>query len=277
MQAYALRLLARILKKCPPEKLASADAFHTLEKITLLCERLQGIGSGAHVKESGEFIAIASLLSHAKKDLILFDVGANKGEYTAMLTEICQNLSYTIHAFEPAKATFHMLLQAEAVRAHREKVTLNNYGLGATAGIFNLYSDNEGSGLASLTQRKLEHFDISLSEVESVSLETLDTYCEQNAIDHIDLLKIDVEGHELDVLSGGTNMLSSKRIDTIQFEFGGCNIDTRTYFQDFYYFFTQHGFKLYRITPSGYLYPLDSYKEIYERFTTTSYLAICTK
>ena len=50
----------------------------------------------------------------------------------------------------------------------------------------------------------------------------------------IDIMKLDVEGHELDVLEGSRKTINS--IKLIQFEFGGCNIDSKTFFQDFYYF-----------------------------------------
>ena len=49
----------------------------------------------------------------------------------------------------------------------------------------------------------------------------------------IDLLKLDVEGNELLALKGLSD--SIEYIKIIQFEFGGSNIDSRTYFQDFYY------------------------------------------
>jgi len=89
------------------------------------------------------------------------------------------------------------------------------------------------------------------------------------------LLKIDVEGHELDVLTGALEMLKNHRIRMVSFEFGGCNIDTRTFFQDYWKFFAQfHGFEFYRITPSGYLTRVWKYREIYEQFRTTNFLVI---
>ena len=45
----------------------------------------------------------------------------------------------------------------------------------------------------------------------------------------IDIAKLDIEGHELQALTGFGAALSACRV--IQFEFGGCNIDTRTFFQ----------------------------------------------
>lgn len=44
-------------------------------------------------------------------------------------------------------------------------------------------------------------------------------------------------------------MFERGAIDRVTFEFGGCNIDTRTYFQDYWYFFKTFGFRVFRITP----------------------------
>ena len=62
----------------------------------------------------------------------------------------------------------------------------------------------------------------------------------------------------------------------IQFEFGGCNIDTKTYFRDFWYYFKEHNFSIFRITPFGTVY-LSKYKELYEKFITTNYISINNK
>ena len=88
-------------------------------------------------------------------------------------------------------------------------------------------------------------------------------------------MKLDVEGHELDVLRGAVRMLESQKIKMISFEFGSCNLDSRTYFQDFFYFFKEIGMStLFRITPSGYLSPIKEYQEIYEQFRTTNFIAL---
>jgi len=107
-----------------------------------------------------------------------------------------------------------------------------------------------------------------------VVVSTIDDYCSENAIKHIHLLKIDIEGHELDALAGARRMFDKKSIDIVTFEFGGCNIDTRTFFQDFWYFFSEINMKIFRITPSGYLHPIESYKEIHEQFRTINFIAI---
>jgi hypothetical protein len=74
----------------------------------------------------------------------------------------------------------------------------------------------------------------------------------------------------LKVLEGAQEKIKSNRIDYIQFEFGGCNIDSRTYFQDFWYLLKDK-YKFYRILKDG-LFELSAYKEIYECFITTNFL-----
>ena len=69
-------------------------------------------------------------------------------------------------------------------------------------------------------------------------------------MEDIDLLKLDVEGHELEVLRGGVRMFAQRRVKMVSFEFGGCNIDSRTYFRDFYYFFQENGLQdIFRMVP----------------------------
>ena len=70
-----------------------------------------------------------------------------------------------------------------------------------------------------------------------VSLDTVDRYCEAHGVSRIDLLKCDVEGRELDVFHGVSRIFAAGLIGMATFEFGGGNIDTRTYFQDFLYLF----------------------------------------
>jgi hypothetical protein len=70
-------------------------------------------------------------------------------------------------------------------------------------------------------------------------------------------------------------MFRDRKIGMLSFEFGGCNIDSRTYFQDFWHFFRENGMKsIFRIAPSGCLVPLKQYKEEYEQFRTTNFLVL---
>ena len=108
-----------------------------------------------------------------------------------------------------------------------------------------------------------------------VEIETLDGYCGAHGIERIDLLKIDVEGHELDVLRGGEATFSRRGVRLVTFEFGGCNIDTRTYVRDFWYFFMDFGMKsFHRIMPCGRLFRFEGYNESIETFRTTNFVVV---
>ncbi len=161
-------------------------------------------------------------------------------------------------------------------------VKINYLALSNVNGKQKLYYDTPGSALASLTKRRLEHFNTSMNHSEIVETtrfddfwKTTDTYL-KNPNTIIDYVKIDVEGHELDVLEGFGNLLD--KIGIIQFEFGGTNIDTRTYFQDFWYLFKdkKYDFSIYRIAPNG-LIPINKYVETDEYFSTTNYIAVNNK
>lgn len=129
----------------------------------------------------------------------MFDVGANKGQYLTLACTSLHGRKFTIHSFEPGRKTYEQLCRN--AQQYRNAV-LNNCGLAKNPGELELFYDAEGSELASLTKRKLDHFGLHMELSEKVKISTIDDYCSAHQINRIDLLKIDAEGHELDVPSG---------------------------------------------------------------------------
>lgn len=242
------------------------DFYEYLNRYSLLG---MNIGRGGNPENSGEKNVLDYLTQHfaLSNDLTIFDVGANIGEYSTLLKQVFSKKA-VIHAFEPSPKTFGKLKLNIGDDA---KIRVYNFGFGDSNAKTVLYSNADESGLASVYKRRLDHFNINMDRREEIEIKTLDTFCDDQKIDHIHFLKLDVEGNELRVLEGASKMLSSGGIDFIQFEFGGCNIDSRTYFQDFYYLLSDR-YQIYRIVMDG-LYPISQYKEMYEAFITTNYLA----
>lgn len=226
--------------------------------------RLLGKGWGGATLEQ-ELQAAVSLLPSKKPNLCI-DVGGNKGLYTKQILHASHNCDVVI--FEPAYSNFKHLNQlfSDSPTVKIEQLALSDTNTEAT-----LYSDRDGSGLASLTKRRLDHFGIIFEHTETTKTIRFENYWKSKLnSQQIDICKIDIEGHELSALAGFGEAI--KNISVIQFEFGGANIDTRTFFQDLWYFFDDHQFDLYRISPLG-LLKVQKYKEADEHFKTTNYLA----
>jgi len=235
-----------------------------LNKLIRILLAVQGKGYGSTTIKN-EVRAIKKFVRGG----VLFDVGANKGKYTQELLAQYEKSISEIHVFEPSKE-----LVAEYLIDNDPRVRVNNFALSSYSGTASLYKVPGYTGLNSLTKRRLDHFNMEMGEVEEIETITLDDYVANNNISRIDLLKMDVEGHELDVLNGAINSLKNNIIGCIQFEFGGANIDTRYFFQDFWYFLVKkYGFEIYRITPFG-VNRLVGYSESDEIFLTTNYVAI---
>ncbi len=229
-----------------------------------------GIGTGSDVAMSAEGCVFGLLRQEYAAPYCVFDVGANRGDFVDEMLRHIPNKDVSIHCFEPNGESFKLL----TTRLTGVEATLNHFGLGTTKTDTMLYYNEPGSALASLTKRNLDHLGIAFDRQETVFIDTLDNYCLEHAIERIHLLKLDIEGHELDALAGAAGMFAKDAIDIVQFEFGGTNIDTKTFFRDFWYFFSNNNMKILRITPTAYLFPIKSYREMDEQFRTTNFIAI---
>jgi FkbM family methyltransferase len=202
---------------------------------------------------------------------IVFDVGANIGEWTALALNINPHLQ--VHCFEPSATTFRRL----QVRHQGQRgVTLNNFGLSAAPGEMTLWVFADCAGINSLYKRQGLEDGFALAEQqygETVRLETLDAYCERLGVRQIDLLKVDVEGHELMVLKGAAQILAQGRLQRIQFEYGGTYIDARILLKDMFELLTSYGYRLHKIYPHA-LRPVDRYDQRLENFQYQNWVAL---
>ena len=234
-----------------------------IEKLIQLMYRIIGIGYGSgSIKKEVE--SVKKLIGEGR---VFVDCGGNIGKYSSEILRVFPNSN--IHIFEPSKHNVQIL---NSKFKDEKNIIVNGVGLSNINEESTLFSDESGSGLGSLTKRRLDHFSIDFDFKEKIKLVRLDEYWNKNIkSEFIDLVKIDVEGHEIQVLEGLGEKI--KNVKSIQFEFGGCNIDTKTYFQDFWYFFKDHNFTIFRISPIG-IIEINKYRELYESFTTTNFICI---
>ena len=236
-----------------------------LHHLSLMGMNHWGAASTSH---SGELHA----LEYMKSKLLtndatnIFDVGANVGQYATMVSQMFGHQS-KIYSFEPSKATFRKLQENVS---NISNISFYNIGMGAKKETLKLYSSGFGSTIASVYNLHNPINEFKEEYMEEIDLTTIDAFCRENDIQSIDILKIDIEGHELYALEGACQLLANKAIRFIQFEFSECNIDSRTFFRDF--FTLLEHYNLYRIVSNG-LYPISEYTESLEVFHTANYLA----
>lgn len=218
---------------------------------------------------NGEFNFLRNYLSN-KPELVIFDVGANIGEWTLFAHTLNQEAE--IHCFEPCSNTFSVL-QKKVSNLSSQKIKVNHLALGAQSENLEMLVYGETSALNSLYNRQVLGQAMAR---ESIQVDSLDIYCQRHNIKHINFCKLDVEGHELEVLKGARKMLSNEAIDLIQFEYGGTYIDARILLKDVFEFFQNFSYRLFKILPKK-IQPVDSYTVDLETFQYSNWIALLNR
>jgi FkbM family methyltransferase len=201
---------------------------------------------------------------------VVFDVGANVGEYSTLLVRNCS--AARVWAFEPHPTTFKHL-QSEAKKSGFSALNLGLSDRPGRATLFDYASiGGDGSPHASLHRQviaDLHHSDVATIDVE---VTTVDEQIESLGIERLSLLKVDAEGHELRILQGAVKSITSRAIDVVQFEFNVTNVISRVFFKDFYE--TLPGYSFYRMVVDG-LAPMGPYRaRTHELFSLHNVIAI---
>jgi FkbM family methyltransferase len=167
--------------------------------------------------DRAEFRAISQLVNEWD---VAFDVGANTGEYSVLLSRQC-GATGRVWAFEPVPDTYWRL---------RETLALNRCG--NTTAVQGAVCDKPGTVVMNLFDPQYCEWN-SLGKPEMTTPEgnvvspigsmdvrsyTLDEFCKAEEIEKINFLKVDVEGFERAVFLGATKMLRERRIDCVCFE-----------------------------------------------------------
>lgn len=205
-------------------------------------------------------------LSEVRDIRTVFDVGANKGEWTCMARALFPVAD--IHAFEIVPDTFEKLNQ---IAAPDSNIYANAIGLSDQVTNIPVYYDATRPKKATAVDQLSESSEMRESAVCELPVTTGDRYCNEYGIEHIDFLKIDVEGHEPGVLRGFEQMLSRGAIDVIQFEYGFVNIDTGFLLKDFYDYLSRFGMTIGKIYPNH--VEFRPYRRTDENFLGPNFLA----
>lgn len=219
---------------------------------------------------NGEYALLRRLATSANPPSVIFDVGANKGEWTQ---QACAHFSQSAEffAFEPVAATHAYLATEFATTGGERKVNVVHLALGDDDGTAEMQVSGNLAGSNSLYKRQGTR--VKGESVESVRVARGDTFCHERGIQRVGFLKIDTEGHELAVLRGFEQLLKTHAIDVVQFEYGGTWIDARTLLKDAFNLLQNHGYRLGRVMPNEVRF-MDRYQQELENFHYANWVAV---
>jgi FkbM family methyltransferase len=218
--------------------------------------------------DTADFRAISQLVQAGD---IAFDVGANVGEYSVLLSRQC-GAGGRVWAFEPVPDTYWRL---------RETLALNRCGnvMPVQAAV----SDKAGTVTMNLFEPQYSAWN-TLGKPEMVTPEgkrvspgkfvdvpscTLDGFCRSEKIEKINFLKVDVEGFEKAVFQGAAELLRERRVDCVCFEISqeplkGASATSRSIFEALEAF----GYLAYRFDEANGIFqgPIDDTTEYWANF-----------
>jgi FkbM family methyltransferase len=134
---------------------------------------------------------------------VVFDVGANQGLFTALLSNLA-GADGRVHAFEPSPDTCRLLRSTLGARARNPmSVVVNTMAAGAEDGVAMLHTPRRDHGQASLKTHDTGSWSVGAAvESSEVVVTRLDTYVAAQRLARVDVVKMDVEGAELPALRG---------------------------------------------------------------------------
>ena len=219
-----------------------------------------GVASG-YADYSGELYIIKKVGPHLKEGIV-FDVGANIGDWSKFVLEEYSNKVFKLFAFEPSKPSFEKFkLQIDA----SDNVIIENIGFGDKKEKLEMSYEYPLQGSSGL-------FNEAKNFTEEIELTTLDNYCSENEIVEIDFLKMDVQGFEYAILKGSQKMLGGSNIRFIQFELDEPAISSRIFFKDFWELLSPN-YRIYHSLYNG-LIEIKEYSYTLENYHCMNYLAV---
>lgn len=235
------------------------------EKLFYISLKGMNYGNGSDYEKSGEKYVFEIINNvFANKEIIIFDIGANVGSYSkALIKNIKPN--FFIYAFEPMSYAANKLKDIK-----HENFKFYQFGFSNCIGNTEIHFDYDGSVWASIENTGYERLNKNLNKTETIELQTIDHFMNQNSINQIDFLKIDVEGHELQAFKGAEEALKNNQIKIIQFEFGLASLHANNKLKDFFSILSNYD--IYRILQDG--VQKITYHEAFEIYLTTNYLAV---
>ncbi len=203
--------------------------------------------------------------------LVVFDVGANIGEWSYQLLDDLlksNELQFLdIYLFEPVPSTAEKLIQR--LNKFGDLLRFEQLVLSSTDGIDQFYinCNNENAGTNSLYQQGIDSYTINVLK------NTASTFCAANKINKIHLFKCDTEGHDMEVIRGAIPLIAEEKIDVFQFEYNYRWIYSKNFLRDVFSIIEKLPYKIAKIQ-SEYIILLPEWHFELDKFFEGNYLLV---
>lgn len=185
-----------------------------------------------------------------RRDMVVIDVGAHTGLWCNAFLNTFGVQTAEYHAIEPVQA--NLALFSERLEAflglERKKVRFAAMCAGASDGSVELHYNEKALALASVVIEETQVGRSKIRNDQKVVVEeiSLSSYASATSIKKVDVLKIDVEGYEWEVLQGANTLFRDGIVELAIFAFGQHQGRVGQTFREFWGFFKQYGYHIYR-------------------------------
>lgn len=185
-----------------------------------------------------------------KDNLVCLEIGANKGLWLEGFMEIFGPQVQTYHAFEPVLPTYKELnARIEAYfPEYQSFIHTHQSCVGDALNDIEIHYREQNTTLASILIKETHIGQKVIPNDKSamVAQTTIDKVMSDYELENVDFMKVDVEGYEWNVFQGMEDAFRKESISSIYFEFGIHQKKIGQNFRQFYDFFKDHNFKIYK-------------------------------
>jgi FkbM family methyltransferase len=197
-------------------------------------------------------------LKYVKKDnitngMVVFDVGGNKGHYTAHALSYFKNKIKSIFIFEPVPRFYDIIKSRFDGIDIIETLPFACSDAKTSDSFFEIVNpeNEDAEGLSSFNRRDVyDRFNYNEIEVNCI---ILDDFIKENSIDKVHFIKVDTEGHELSVLKGLKQSLIDGKIGFMQIEYGDCIRERGQDLDEILDLLEDTGYKVYDFCDGGFI------------------------
>jgi FkbM family methyltransferase len=250
---YLYKLFSYIF---PPPQKSEIKIIETPYKFKIKVDISRYLGNKIYWRGAHDWNTIFALQKTLSPDSILFDIGANIGEYTLFAASMINDNGH-IYSFEPVQKMYEQLQENISLNPHlKNKITPIKKGIGLRKEKLPIYDDvnTTNDGLFSLHQKNF----IEAKIIEEIEIDSLDNIFNTLNINIVHYIKIDVEGNELFVLQGGINTIKKFKT-TLMIEISEKNFNAAGYSsKDLLSLLKELDYSIYLIQKRGKLKPINN-------------------